>query len=264
MSENKSPPPSSPGGPATPRRNVPLMLLVLGLITAVILVVSKPRTDAYTANIKQVDEWIAKDYVLELTISDGNRIEGIFRDDDNVRLFTEKKGFVVAFTGKGENNPLTQDLQNSWNQQLNDNRARFLTKESGSTFLTAFLSFLPWLLLMILFWWLIMRQMRNVGGAGVMQFGRSKAKVHVKEQSNVTFEDVAGIEEAKDEVEEIVTFLKAPQKFRRIGARIPRGVLLVGPPGCGKTLLAKAIAGEAEVPFFSVSGSDFVEMLRSS
>jgi cell division protease FtsH len=236
------------------------MLLVLGLITAVILVVSKPRTDAYAANIKQIDEWIAKDYVLELTIYDGNRIEGIFRDDDNVRLFTDKKQFVVAFTGKGENNPLTQELQNSWNQQLNDNRARFLTKESGSTFLTAFLSFLPWLILMILFWWLIMRQMRSVGGSGVMQFGRSKAKVHMKETSNVTFADVAGIEEAKDEVEEIVTFLKAPQKFRRIGARIPRGVLLVGPPGCGKTLLAKAIAGEAEVPFFSVSGSDFVEM----
>ena len=262
MSDNQSPPPPSGGqNPAPgPRRNVPLLLLVLGLITAVILVVSKPRTDAYKANLRQVDEWIAKDYVLELTIYDGNRIEGVFRDDDNVRLLTDKKKFAVAFTGKGENNPLTQELQNSWNQQLNDNRAHFYTKESGSTFLTAFLSFLPWLILMILFWWLIMRQMRAVGGSGVMQFGRSKAKVHMKEQSNVTFADVAGVEEAKDEVEEIVTFLKAPQKFRRIGARIPRGVLLVGPPGCGKTLLAKAIAGEAEVPFFSVSGSDFVEM----
>jgi len=109
---------------------------------------------------------------------------------------------------------------------------------------------------------LFMRQMRSQGGAGgVMSFGRSRATLYTKENhTNVTFDDVAGAQEAKDEVREVVEFLKNPSRFTRIGGRIPRGVLLVGPPGCGKTLLAKAIAGEAEVPFFSISGSDFVEM----
>ncbi len=143
-----------------------------------------------------------------------------------------------------------------------------LSKGKGSSwtdnnsFLTSILlMYLPWVLifLVLLFF---MRQMRSQGGAGgVMSFGRSRAQLYTKENhTNVTFNDVAGAVEAKDEVREVVEFLKNPTRFTRIGGRIPRGVLLVGPPGCGKTLLAKAIAGEAEVPFFSISGSDFVEM----
>jgi cell division protease FtsH len=118
------------------------------------------------------------------------------------------------------------------------------------------------LFIFLFIWFVVFRQIRAAGGGGGMlgNFGRSRHRVTSKEHVNVTFADVAGIEEAKEEVHELIEFLKNPKKFQRLGGRIPRGVLLVGQPGCGKTLLAKAIAGEADVPFFSISGSDFVEM----
>jgi cell division protease FtsH len=126
------------------------------------------------------------------------------------------------------------------------------------------LQVLNWLffpiLMLVFFYFIFVRNVKNGAGGMLMNFGRSKHKMHGKEQMKVTFDDVAGIEEAKEEVAEIIEFLKHPKKFSKIGGRIPRGVLLVGPPGCGKTLLAKAIAGQADVPFFSISGSDFVEM----
>jgi cell division protease FtsH len=119
---------------------------------------------------------------------------------------------------------------------------------------------LPLLLVIGFFYFVFARNLRGGAGGMLMSFGRSKHKLHGKDRPLVTFKDVAGVEEAKDELAEIIEFLKNPKKFQRLGGRIPRGVLLIGPPGCGKTLLAKAIAGEADVPFFSISGSDFVEM----
>jgi len=121
--------------------------------------------------------------------------------------------------------------------------------------------FMVWLLPMLLlagFWMLVFRRMKP--GAGMMSIGRARARVVAEEGTGVTFSDVAGVDEAKDELREIVDFLSSPEKFRKLGARIPKGVLLVGPPGTGKTLLARAVAGEAHVPFFSLTGSDFVEM----
>ena len=112
---------------------------------------------------------------------------------------------------------------------------------------------------MIGFWIFFMRQMQS-GGNKALSFGKSKAKLSSSSQKKVTFKDVAGVDEAKEELQEIIEFLKEPQKFQKLGGRIPKGVLLMGPPGTGKTLLARAIAGEANVPFFSISGSDFVEM----
>jgi cell division protease FtsH len=130
--------------------------------------------------------------------------------------------------------------------------------ERVPTILSVIVSWFP-MLLLIAVWIFFMRQMQS-GGGKAMGFGKSKAKLLTERHGRVTFEDVAGIDEAKDELQEIVEFLRDPQKFQRLGGRIPKGVLLVGPPGTGKTLLARAIAGEANVPFFTISGSDFVEM----
>jgi cell division protease FtsH len=125
-------------------------------------------------------------------------------------------------------------------------------------FLELFLNFLPWLFLLG-FMVFIFMQMQG-GGNRVMQFGKSRAKLVGKEQPKITFDDVAGLTEAKEELEEIKDFLASPDRYRQMGAKIPKGVLLFGPPGTGKTLLARAVAGEAGVPFMSISGSDFVEM----
>ena len=132
---------------------------------------------------------------------------------------------------------------------------------SGISLGAILMNFLP-VILIIGFWLFIMRQMQGGGGGakGAMSFGKSRAKLQGEDQIKVTFADVAGCDEAKEEVGELVDFLRDPSKFTKLGGKIPRGVLMVGPPGTGKTLLAKAIAGEAKVPFFSISGSDFVEM----
>ncbi|SMR71234.1 membrane protease FtsH catalytic subunit [Aliiroseovarius halocynthiae] len=130
-------------------------------------------------------------------------------------------------------------------------------QQSGFMYLVSLL--LP-VALLIGFWFFMMNRMQGRGGGGAMGFGKSKAKMLTEREGRVTFDDVAGIDEAKEELEEIVEFLRNPQKFSRLGGQIPKGALLVGPPGTGKTLLARAIAGEAGVPFFTISGSDFVEM----
>ncbi len=134
-------------------------------------------------------------------------------------------------------------------------------KVTGVIESTLFRDVLSWIVPIVLFfgvWWFLLRRMGQ--SQGFMTVGQSKAKIYVEKEVKVTFADVAGVDEAKQELEEIIEFLKTPEKFRRLGGKIPKGILLVGPPGTGKTLLAKAVAGEAAVPFFSISGSEFVEM----
>ncbi|MFA7360264.1 MAG: ATP-dependent zinc metalloprotease FtsH [Candidatus Kapaibacterium sp.] len=143
-----------------------------------------------------------------------------------------------------------------------DNIQTYSFEKDDGGWLTPLLSALPWILI-IAFWIILMRRMQNGGGGGtkgIFSFGKSKAKMLTGTQMKVTFADVAGADEAKQELSEIIEFLKSPGKFQKLGGKIPRGVLLLGPPGTGKTLLARAVAGEAGVPFFSISGADFVEM----
>lgn len=162
---------------------------------------------------------------------------------------------VTYYTGYVNDTALVQDMLNKYNVEFS---AEIDNKSSGilDFFLAYILPFVGmWVVL-----WLLMRMMTKSSGGGIMGVGKSTAKMYVEKETGVTFRDVAGEEEAKESLTELVDFLKNPNKYREIGARLPKGALLVGPPGTGKTLLAKALAGEAHVPFFSLSGSDFVEM----
>jgi cell division protease FtsH len=185
-----------------------------------------------------------------------DRVEAVLKQD------------AVGYDTRGARNPVIYTMIDA------DNRDFFMDKldkldvtyalDTGqSVWLSILFTFGPFIIIIMLIWIFIARSMRSAGGGpgGMLgSFGKSRHRITSKDSVNVKFDDVAGIDEAKEELSEIVEFLKNPKKFQRLGGRIPRGVLLIGPPGCGKTLLAKAIAGEADVPFFSISGSDFVEM----
>ena len=177
--------------------------------------------------------------VSRVTIQ-GQKVKGQFRDGREFQTVAPKDPNLVS--------------------NLRDNGVQISAKpeERLNPLLSILISWFP-MLLLIAVWIFFMRQMQGGGGKG-MGFGKSKAKLLTEKTGRVTFDEVAGIDEAKQELEEVVEFLRDPQKFQRLGGRIPKGMLLVGPPGTGKTLLARAIAGEANVPFFTISGSDFVEM----
>jgi cell division protease FtsH len=185
-------------------------------------------------------------------IRDGS-VEEVTFDDEAIRFVRNGESFVT-YNPESDNTLLIGTLVE------NDVVIEASPPEQQSFLLQLFISSFP-ILLLIAVWVYFMRQMQGgAGGRGAMSFGKSKARLLDEDQVNVTFADVAGIEEAKEEVVEIVEFLKDPAKFQRLGGKIPKGVLMVGSPGTGKTLLARAIAGEAQVPFFTISGSDFVEM----
>jgi cell division protease FtsH len=182
-------------------------------------------------------------------------------DDGAVKQVTIQGNQISGTLGSGQQFTTSKPDDPGLVQRLLDHHVNFNSKPADDgmpTLLSVLLNWFP-MLIIIGLWIFFIRQMQS-GGGKAMGFGKSRAKLLTERQGRVTFEDVAGVDEAKDDLKEIVDFLKDPQKFQRLGGRIPKGVLLVGPPGTGKTLLARAIAGEANVPFFTISGSDFVEM----
>jgi len=222
-------------------RNAALWLVIVLLLFALFNLFQGTASRSPQAPLAYSDfiDHVENGRVLKVTIQ-GQEITGQFRDGSEFQTFAPDDPTLV--------------------QHLRENSVGITAAapEEASPLLSILISWFP-MLLLIGVWIFFMRQMQS-GGGKAMGFGKSKARMLTEKTGRVTFDDVAGIDEAKQELEEVVDFLRDPQKFQRLGGKIPKGCLLVGPPGTGKTLLARAIAGEANVPFFTISGSDFVEM----
>ncbi len=220
-------------------KNIVLWLIIIATMLLLYNLFNPPQSQQHKVAFSDFILDVESGEVGEVTIQ-GNNISGKYKGGKEFKTFT----------------PDDPDLLRT----LRDKGITISAKplQDSPWYMTVFISWFP-MLLLIGVWIFFMRQMQ-AGGGKAMSFGKSKAKLLNENEQNVTFKDVAGIEEAKIEVEEIIEFLQDPKKFTKLGGKIPKGVLLVGSPGTGKTLLAKAIAGEAGVPFFSISGSDFVEM----
>jgi cell division protease FtsH len=217
------------------------MWLIIGLTMILLFnLFSQQQTVSREINYSEFMANVEAGEVAEVSI-EGNTLTGTTRSGDHFKSITPEADAELVPT-----------------LRKNGVGIKVKPKEETPWYITLLVSWFP-MLLLVGVWIFFMRQMQ-VGGGKAMSFGKSKARLMNQEESKITFADVAGIDEAKEELSEIIDFLKDPKKFTRLGGRIPKGVLLMGSPGTGKTLLAKAIAGEAEVPFFTISGSDFVEM----
>ncbi|MGH7573917.1 MAG: ATP-dependent metallopeptidase FtsH/Yme1/Tma family protein, partial [Longimicrobiales bacterium] len=230
-------------------RSAAFWVLII-LIPLLIFNVFNPdgRRDAVELTYSEYMVQLESGNIASATVFDGQRVEGTLRQP----VQREQKPYAEFWTML----PI-KDSEKTL-ADLEAHQVQINAKAEGQNWWTLLIGILPWLLI-IGFWIFMLRQMQ-AGGSKAFQFGKSKARLLTGDTPKVTFADVAGADEAKEELQEIIEFLKDPQKFSRLGGRLPKGVLLVGPPGTGKTLLARAVAGEAGRPFFSMSGSDFVEM----
>ena len=226
------------------QKTLTLWIVVILMMALVARVISKGKQENRNLNYSTFVKHVEDGNVAEVTFKGKNTILGRFKDSyDNGKPFK-----LVGNTGETTVKKLRE-------YKIIEN---YEEEEKADFFTTLLLNWGPMILLIVIFYFFL-RQIQS-GGGKAMSFGKSKAKMLNPSDKKVTFSDVAGVAEAKEELEEVVDFLKDPKKYTSLGGRIPKGVILVGPPGTGKTLLAKAVAGEADVPFFSISGSDFVEM----
>jgi len=221
-------------------KNLALWLIIAFIMVFLFNMISGTQAVRKNISYSEFLDQVAASNVQSVTIKQ-NKVSGMYLEGGQFETYTPDDIALVETLRK------------------NNVQITALPPDKNPWYMQVLISWLP-MLLLIGVWIFFMRQMQGGAGGKAFSFGKSKAKLLTQDQQKVTFKDVAGVEEAKEELEEIIEFLKDPQKFQKLGGKIPKGVLLVGPPGTGKTLLARAVAGEAGAPFFSISGSDFVEM----
>ncbi len=226
--------------------------LLIGLIVMAIFRMNDTGNEKVALDYSVFLEKVKNSEISKVRVDNGKKISGKYKSSETKAVSRNDDGYDFTTQIPFDDPALMKTL-------LDSKVAVEGSDEDDKIVLKSILSFLPWLIFFALIWFLMFRQIQGAGNKA-LAFGKSKAKLNPDMKNKINFGDVAGADEAKEELKEIVDFLKEPKKFIAIGARIPTGVLLVGPPGTGKTLLARAIAGEAGVPFFSISGSDFVEM----
>jgi cell division protease FtsH len=266
--ENNKPPKTPPGGSNKPDDNFDwskVIRLVFGwgaVIVLAVIVMQLFRTG--TSNYVEIpfseyERLLAEDKINEAKITKSDINDYYFKaeltSEENVKINGRSTAVTEIAVYLPE--PIIKDQEAIWKQK----GVNYSFDKESNEWLNILVGFIPWIII-IAVWIFIMRRMQGSGGGtrGIFSFGKSKAKLITQSAQRITFRDVAGADEAKLELHEIIEFLKEPSKFQKLGGKIPRGVLLLGPPGTGKTLLARAVAGEAGVPFFSISGADFVEM----
>lgn len=263
LSDNQNKHKKEPSSGKTPQRFQPKILIIYLVILAGVLTLWFANSSA-NSGVKQ----LTINELVQLVESGALQPDAGFMEPDTSY---GRDGYVItgqmpnaAYSSDSLESNVPQNVRFTARGRLTEAdfltvRAVFNEKRTSTAIQDVLIGILPFLLIIGLLYFLFVRQLKNAG-RGAMSFGKSKAKMLTRGKDSVNFKNVAGCDEAKEEVSEVVDFLKDPKKFQKIGGRIPKGVLMVGPPGTGKTLLAKAVAGEAEVPFFSISGSDFVEM----
>src|SRR3990170_2037163 len=227
-------------------RTIALYVILALAATFVILSLFEPKTGAEEKNLSEFLTLIKEERVKEVTVEKNQVVAILEEDDKQIKTIKEESSSFVETLKDAGIDPKSVPLK------VKDN-------STSEALLGLAAAFLP-VLIIVGFFIFFLRQARMQGDS-IMSFARSRAKLFNKDKPTTRFGDVAGVDEAKQELKEVVEFLKSPEKFRSLGAKIPKGVLLVGPSGVGKTLMARAVAGEAEVPFFSIAGSEFMEML---
>ncbi|MCC7508949.1 MAG: ATP-dependent zinc metalloprotease FtsH [Planctomycetes bacterium] len=264
MKDDKPEETRRPGTPGKRPKGIPLFVLALGAMLMLLVLVAVVEMDGSAEKISgtQLRAKLEKSEIESLQVK--------IPESGNIVYIKGKYANAAEGAPQQFNAEIDNNQWKVWLEQHEDKLAKGeksllsdvkIETEEASDNLGWFLkNIVPFIIILALIWFFFFRRGGGPLGGGVMAFGKSRAKMFNKEDVTVTFNDVAGADEAKEEVSEIVEFLRNPARFTRLGAKIPKGVLLIGPPGCGKTLLAKAIAGEADRPFFSISGSDFVEM----